>query len=100
MSSTRVLDRYITCRENCSLTYLESLAMVGFVKNSWVEDCERRNFKRIIVETHNGLRISSECRYVEEVEVSIRIIKVYTALNNRSRAFEKIEISESKAMVD
>lgn len=94
------LNKYITCRENCSLTYLESLAMVGFIKNSWVEECGRKNFKKIIVETFSGVKITSECRFIEEVMVSLRIIKVYTALNSRNKAFEKINVAESKVMVD
>ena len=80
------LEQYIMCRENCPLYYLEALAMNGLAKKAYIEDCDRANFKRIVLILVNDEKIISECRYYEEVVQSLRIINVYIGFKRR---FEK-----------
>lgn len=90
------LRKYIVCRENCSLTFIEALAMMGLVKNSWVKKCSRKGFFMVIVELYTGDIIGSSCRFVEEVQQSLRIVKVYSAFNAREKAFDKFSVVDVK----
>ncbi|MEM1919078.1 MAG: hypothetical protein QXP72_03620 [Desulfurococcaceae archaeon] len=89
------LGKYIICRENCSLMFIEALAMMGLVENSWVEDCDRKGFQILVVKLYTGDLVKSTCRYVEEVQQSLRIVKVYTAINARNMGFSKINIVDA-----
>lgn len=90
------LGRYVVCREDCSLMFIEALAMMGLVEKSWVEDCDRRGFQKIVAKLYTGDMVRSSCRYVEEVQQSLRIIKVYTAVNARNKGFNKINVVETR----
>jgi len=90
--SEEELTQYITCYEDCTLQYLEALAMNGLAIKAYTEDCDRRNFKRIIILLYNGAKIVSKCSYIEEVQQSLRIINVYIGINRKNRSWEKIEI--------
>lgn len=95
-SLDNLINQYIQCRENCTLMYIESLAMNGFVKKAYVEDCERRNFQRIVVELINDLEIKSECRFREEVTHSLRVIDTYIGFSNKYKSYENLKIIKSK----
>lgn len=86
------LDQYITCLENCSLRHLESLAMIGLAERADVEDCEKKNFQKIILHLINGKLVTSECFYHEEVAQSLKIINIYIEITKRNRAPEKLVI--------
>jgi len=77
------IEQYITCREECTLQYLESLAMIGLAVKAEVEDCDKENFKRIKLRLVNDQVVTSMCRYVEEVMQSLRIINVYIGYKRR-----------------
>ncbi len=89
------LSQYLTCIHNCTLQYLEALAMNGFAKKAYIEDCERKNFQRIVLELYSGDKIVSECRFSEEIVQSLRIINVYIGISRKNNAWEKLEITES-----
>lgn len=90
------LKRYVICREDCSLAFIEALAMMGLVKNSRVEKCGKKNFYMIIIELYTGDIVRSSCRFVEEVQQSLRIVKVYSAINARNKAYDKISVVDAK----
>lgn len=85
MSNDNIFEQYITCRENCSLLYLEALAMNGFVKKAYSSDCEKTNFKKLTVVLENDIEITSSCRYFEEINQSLRIINIYVGLKKKLR---------------
>lgn len=91
-----IINKYIYCRENCSLLFIESLAMNGFIKKAYVEECERKNFKKIVIELINELKITSDCRFEEEVEHSFRVIETYIDFSNKYRSYESLKIVKSK----
>ena len=88
------IEQYITCLENCSLRHVESLAMIGLAEKAMVEDCDRENFKRIVLQLVNGKTITSSCFYHEEVEQSLRIINTYIQIARRSNSLGKLTIVE------
>ncbi len=90
------LEQYITCRNNCSLRFLEALAMNGLASKAVVEDCEKPRHKRIKLELINGTIITSECRFDEEVKQSLRIINIYVGFARKFKAKEKLEVIEGK----
>jgi len=89
------VSQYLICRKDCSLQYIESLALMGLVEKALVEDCDRKNFKKIVVKLYSGDEVVSECRFNEEVEQSLRVINVYIGINRRNDSWNKINIVES-----
>lgn len=88
------LDEYINCYENCNMRHLEALAMLGLVEEAFIEECGRPRFKRIIVRMFNGRIVSSTCYFDEEVEQSMKIIRVYIGLAKRANALGALKIAE------
>ncbi|MET1160836.1 MAG: hypothetical protein ABWW65_07740 [Thermoprotei archaeon] len=80
-----LVSNYVICRDNCELSYLESLAMNGLATRADIENCDKKNFQRIVIELINGDKITSECRFKEEVSQSIRIINVYIAYARQAK---------------
>lgn len=71
------VSEYIVCREDCTLQFLEALAMNGLAVRAYIEECSRKNFQRIVIELINGEKVYSKCYFREEIAISIRIINVY-----------------------
>ncbi|MCC6040628.1 MAG: hypothetical protein LM557_00380 [Desulfurococcaceae archaeon] len=90
------LEQYITCRDNCSLRHVESLAMIGLADRAEVQDCDKRNFKRIILHLVGGLTVTSSCFYYEEVEQSLKIINTYIQIARREGSVGKLTIIEPR----
>ncbi len=90
------LDEYITCKNDCSLRFLEALAMNGFAVKSRVDDCGKPKHKRIILELFNGDKVTSQCGFEDEVRQSIRIINIYIGFARKNRAWEKLGVIEGK----
>ncbi|GEM_PF-851961 len=88
------ISRYITCRIDCPLRYLEALAMNGFVKSFEVIDCDRRRFKKIRVKLLDDTVVESRCCFDEEVSVSVRIIASYIGLYRNRRIMEELRIDK------
>ncbi len=87
-SRNRDLSKYITCRFDCSLRYLEALALNGFVEKVEVINCDRPKFKKIKLYLSNGKTVESGCYLDEEVSISLRIISGYMGLY-RNKLFKK-----------
>ncbi len=94
------LEQYIICREDCPLRFIEALAMNGLVKEARVIDCEKKGFKKIEVILVNNSKATSQCRFEPEIIQSMKIINVYIGFSKKNKAFEKIEIVESKTGLD
>ncbi|NPA98560.1 MAG: hypothetical protein GXO43_04190 [Crenarchaeota archaeon] len=92
------IDQYIVCRDNCPPRFIEALAMNGFVKEARVEPCEKPRHQRIVVTLINGTRITSECRFDEEIKQSMKIIGVYIELAKKNKAEEQIEVLSKPAI--
>ncbi len=90
-----IIEQYVTCRNDCTLRFMEALALNGLAVRAETEDCGRRH-KRIILELIDGTRITSECRFDEEVNQSLRIINIYIGFARKNRAWEKLGIIEGK----
>lgn len=90
--SADVISRYITCFEDCSLRYLEALAMNGFVEKFIVEPCEKNRFQRIKVVLIDGRTVSSKCFFDEEVRLSVRIIASYIGLHRLNKEKKKFMV--------
>ncbi len=75
------ISRYITCRQDCSLRYLEALAMNGFAEKFTIEPCEKQRFQRIRLQLIDGSTVVSKCFFDEEVRLSVRIIASYIGLH-------------------
>jgi len=80
------ISEYVICRVDCPLRYLEALAMNGLATKAVVEDCDKKNFKKIALTLVNGEKITSTCEFFEEVEQSLRIINVYISLSKRRKS--------------
>lgn len=76
------------------MRHVEALAMLGLVVDVVDEKCERPRFRRIIVKLYNGRVVSSICYFDEEVEQSVKIIRVYIDLAKKNNAIGKLEIVE------
>jgi len=84
MNETRArISEYIICKTDCPLSYLEALAMNGLAVKATIEDCEKKNFKKIVLALINGESVESQCRYVEEIMQSLRIVNVYIGLTRK-----------------
>ncbi len=90
-SVDRDLSKYIICRFDCSLRYLEALALNGLVDRVEVLDCEKPRFKKIKVYLINGVSVESQCYFDEEVSVSLRIITSYMGMYRKLTSREKEE---------
>ncbi|MEM1855139.1 MAG: hypothetical protein QXO91_02185 [Desulfurococcaceae archaeon] len=77
MSREEVISKYVTCREECNLRYIEALALNGFVKGFEVINCGSSLFKKVRVKLVDGSLVESKCSFHEEVSVSIRVIASY-----------------------
>ena len=86
------ISSYITCRTECSLRHLEALAMVGFVKKFEVIDCDRSKFKKIRLILIDDTIVESQCRFEEEVRVSVRIIASYIGLYRNRKIMEELRV--------
>ncbi|RLG83382.1 MAG: hypothetical protein DRO40_04865 [Thermoprotei archaeon] len=91
MSNSNI-SRYITCRTECPLRHLEGLAMVGFAKKFEVIDCDRKKFKKIRLILIDDTIVESQCRFEEEVKVSIRIIASYIGLYRNKKIMEELRV--------
>jgi hypothetical protein len=69
--------------------------MNGFAVKARVEDCNEKRFKRIVLELLDGSRVTSQCRFDEEVRQSLRIINIYIGFARRNKAWEQLGIIES-----
>lgn len=96
MGDVKLIEKYVICRQNCPLKFIEALAMNGFAVKAWSEDCEQEKFKRIIIELFDESKIASECRFNEEIEQSLRIINIYIGLARRNKAWEQLEVIEGE----
>ncbi|MEM1643534.1 MAG: hypothetical protein QXS70_03940 [Desulfurococcaceae archaeon] len=77
MSREEVISKYVTCREECNLRYIEALALNGFVKGFEVINCGSSLFKKVRFKLVDGSLVESKCSFHEEVSVSIRVIASY-----------------------
>ncbi|MCD6487870.1 MAG: hypothetical protein J7K21_01420 [Desulfurococcales archaeon] len=89
------ISSYIICRENCSLRYLEALALNGFIKRFDIIDCDRKRFQKIRAYLIDGSVVESECRFDEEVRVSVRIIAGYIGLYRNKMIEKELRIAQS-----
>ncbi|MEM4532606.1 MAG: hypothetical protein QXU89_02980 [Desulfurococcaceae archaeon] len=87
-----IIKQYIVCREDCTLLFIESLAMNGLVKNAHIENCEKKNFSRIVLELYDNSIVKSECRYIDEISHSLKIINTYISFSRKHRAYENLKI--------
>lgn len=88
------LDQYINCYENCNMRHVEALAMLGLVEDVFVENCGKPRLKKIIVRLFNGKTVSSACYFDEEVDQSMKIIRVYIGLAKRANSIGALKIAE------
>ncbi|MEM0378357.1 MAG: hypothetical protein QXP68_01905 [Thermosphaera sp.] len=95
MSSKNQLDAYIVCERECSLRYIEALAMIGLLEKAGILECEKPRFKRISGVTITGKRVESKCFFDEEVEQSLRIINIYIGFARRHEASKQLTIAET-----
>jgi hypothetical protein len=70
--------------------------MIGLAERAEIQDCDRRNFKRIILYLVNGLTITSSCFYYEEVEQSLKVINMYIQIARRESSLGKLAIIEPR----
>lgn len=93
------IDPYIICSEDCSLRYLEALAMNGFAKKAEIENCAKNGkFQKIKLYLINDKVITSKCRFSEEVKQSIRIINIYIGFARRDIAWRRLAILDKKGI--
>ncbi len=91
------LSQYIVCREDCPLRFLEALAMNGLAKKFEIIDCDKPRFKKIILHLIDGSKVTSQCRFDEEVKISVRIIAGYIGMYRYRDILKEIKIvKESK----
>ncbi len=91
-----ILSNYITCRQGCTLRYLEALALNGFVKKFEVIDCPKKRFRKIIVYLIDDSKVESQCFFDEEVALSVRIIAGYIGLYRNRKIEEELRILEKE----
>ncbi len=89
------IEQYVQCFENCTLRYLESLAMLGLLVEVREEECAQRRFKRLIGKLFNGKTVSSACCFDEETAQSVKIINTYVEIAKRSNAIGKLTVAEA-----
>ncbi len=92
MSGWEAVSRYVTCREDCSLRYIEALALNGFVKGFEVIDCGSNLFKKIRVKLIDGSLVESKCSFHEEVSVSVRVIASYIGFYRSRKLLGEITV--------
>lgn len=90
--SAQPIESYILCREDCTLKYIEALAMIGLVERAEVVECEKKGFNRVIAYLWNGARVTSACYFHEEVKQSMIIINIYVGFAKREGAKEKLQV--------
>jgi hypothetical protein len=90
------IEQYVTCTENCTLRYVEAMAMIGLLQEARVDNCEKPRFKRIIATLYNGRLVSTMCYFEDEVNHSIKIIQFYINLARKNNAIGKLTIIEAK----
>lgn len=86
------ISKYITCRIDCPLRHLEAIAMIGFAKKFEVINCNRNRFKKIRLVLIDNSIVESQCRFEEEVRVSVRIIASYIGLYRNKKIMEEFRI--------
>lgn len=94
------IDQYISCYDNCTLRHVESLAMIGLVRDFYEVDCEKPRFKKIVVELFNGKKVTSMCYLDEEIKQSIKIIKIYVEIAKRNESIGKLHVIDSTESID
>ncbi len=86
------ISRYIVCRVDCPLRQLEALAMIGFARGFEVVDCDKKRFKKIVLKLIDGSSVESQCRFEEEVAVTVRIIASYIGLYRDKNVEERLRV--------
>ncbi|MEM4762817.1 MAG: hypothetical protein QXH78_02155 [Desulfurococcaceae archaeon] len=94
------LEQYISCLENCSMRYVEALAMLGLVVDVSIESCSEPRFKKILARLFDGKNVSTACYFEEEVYQSTKIIRVYIDIAKRNNALGKLQVAESAGTED
>ncbi|MEM1627997.1 MAG: hypothetical protein QW551_01800 [Desulfurococcaceae archaeon] len=85
MSHQLELKQYIICKSDCTLRYIESLAMIGLIEQAEILDCNKPRFKKIVAHLINTESVESMCYFEEEIFQSIKIINTYIELIHRKR---------------
>jgi hypothetical protein len=98
LGATLSLVHYINCLENCNMKYVEALAMLGLVVDVNTENCENQRFRKIIVKLFNGDTVSTTCYFEDEVQQSVKIIRVYIDIARRNNAIGKLQVTEPTGM--
>lgn len=86
------IDQYILCSNDCTLRYIEALAMIGLVVDVQELECEKPRFKKINVSLFDGRIITSACYLDDEVRHSIKIIRTYIDIAKRNNAIGKLQV--------
>ncbi len=92
MSGGEAINKYVVCREDCSLRYVEALALNGFVKGFEVIDCGSNLFKKIRAKLVDGSLVESKCSFHEEVSVSVRVMASYIGFYRSRRLLSEIAV--------
>lgn len=92
MNIEEVINKYVTCREECSLRYIEALALNGFVKGFEVISCGSSLFKKLRAKLVDGSLVESKCLFHEEVSVSVRIIASYIGFYRSRKMLGEITV--------
>ncbi|MCS7128024.1 MAG: hypothetical protein N3E36_01970 [Sulfolobales archaeon] len=92
MSGREAINKYVTCREDCNLRYIEALALNGFVKGFEVIDCGNSLFKKVRVKLVDGSLVESKCSFHEEVGISVRIIASYIGFYRSRKMLGEITV--------
>uniref|UniRef100_A0A7C2BLX7 Uncharacterized protein n=1 Tax=Thermosphaera aggregans TaxID=54254 RepID=A0A7C2BLX7_9CREN len=95
MESSSQFDTYITCEKDCSLRYIEALAMIGLLEKAEVVECEEQRFRKIRGVVVTGRVVETKCFLDEEVNQSLRIINIYLGFARSNKAKEKLAVVES-----
>mgnify|MGYP000058806216 FL=1 len=66
--------------------------MVGFAKKFEVVDCDRKKFKKMRLILIDDTIVESQCRFEEEVRVSVRIIASYMGLYRNRKIMDELRI--------
>jgi len=97
MESSSQLDAYTTCERDCSLRYIEALAIIGLLEKAEVVECGEKRFRKIKGLTITGRVVETKCFLDEEVNQSLRIINIYLGFARSNNAREKLRIVEPSA---